>query len=236
MKGIAVALLVLLSFSANAESNKRKEHLLWLMTTDGFMTYHPDLRWRRDGLLAYRRNDFPDALWKLKKAASFGDKPSQAMVADMYWRGIGVPQDRAMGYAWIDLAAERLYPDMVSFRERYWAELGEQERQDAVAKGRDVYAEYGDAVAKPRQAVYLRRGLRKATGSRTGFTASLGIELRGEQSFSMTGHDYYAAEFWQPQHHWALQNEIWKAPVRERVRVGEPEQVRAPASRREEKD
>ena len=40
------------------------------------------------------------------------------MVADMCWRDIGVEQDLPLAYAWIDLSAERLCPDMVAFRER----------------------------------------------------------------------------------------------------------------------
>lgn len=82
------------------------------------MACHPDLRWRRDGLLAYNGGDDPEALRRLKKSARFGYTPPQAMVADMCWRDIGVEQDLPLAYAWIDLSAERLCPDMVAFRER----------------------------------------------------------------------------------------------------------------------
>lgn len=229
MRLIILGILLVLSSGAAAQDSKHQDTLLQAMSSDGFMSYHPDLRWRRDGLLAYGRGDHAEALRRLKKGAYFGDKPSQAMVADMYWRGIGVKQDRALAYAWIDLSAERLYPDMVTFRERYWAALNEQERRDAVERGREIYAMYGDAVAKPRQAVHLRRGLRKMTGSRTGFVGNLAIFVRRADGsgFEMSGHQYYARELWKPEHYWGLQDTMWKAPVRERVRVGDLEQVKA---------
>ncbi|KRA54287.1 hypothetical protein ASD77_06625 [Pseudoxanthomonas sp. Root65] len=228
MRLIVLGILLAIASGASAQGKKHQNNLLSAMSTEGFMAYHPDLRWRRDGLLAYNRGDYPEALRRLKKGAYFGDKPSQAMVADMYWRGIGVEQDRALAYAWIDLSAERLYPDMVAFRERYWAELTESERRDALMRGREVYALYGDTIAKPRQAVHLRRGLRKMTGSRTGFVGNLSIRMYRSDGtgFEMRGDEYYAQELWKPQRYWGLQDTMWKAPVRERVRVGDVEQVK----------
>lgn len=75
----------------------------------------------------------------------------------------------------------------------------------------------------------LRREGRQTTGSRlgvpgnltivpfTGPLAGTGITLRGDQ--------YYATEYWEPEAYWRLQDRIWKAPVRERVDVGDVEQV-----------
>jgi hypothetical protein len=238
MRLIVLVILLAIASGASAQNKKRQDDLLKAMGTDGFMSYHPDLRWRRDGLLAYNRGEYAEALRRLKKAAYFGDKPSQAMVADMYWRGIGVEQDRALAYAWIDLSAERLYPDMVSFRERYWADLSEAERNDALARGGDVYTMYGDTAAKPRQAVHLRRGLRKMTGSRTGFVGSLVITLMNADGtgFEMRGDEYYARELWKPELYWGMQDTMWKAPLRERVSVGEVEQVRTPPAEKRKPD
>lgn len=197
--------------------------------TDGFLSAHPDLRWRREGIQAYEKGDYETALAYFKRAARHADKPSQAVVADMYWRGQGTAADRAIGYVWMDLAAERLYQDFVVFRERYWAELSEAERNDAVARGQALYAEYGDDVAKPRLETILRRERRKTTGSRLGFVGNLTIipqtgPLAGT-GMTLSGEQYYAEKYWEPQRYWQLQDEIWKAPLRGRVRVGDPERA-----------
>ena len=47
--------------------------------------------------------------------------------------------------------------------------------------------------------------------------AGTGMTLRGDQ--------YYADKYWEPKAYWRLQDEIWKAPLRERVDVGDVEQV-----------
>src|SRR3546814_6828921 len=78
------------------------------------------------------------------RAARYADKPSQAMVAEMHWRGLGVPQDRELGYAWMDLAAERMYPNFVIKRERYWQLLDADQRSNAIERGQQLLAEYGD--------------------------------------------------------------------------------------------
>src|SRR5690606_37219363 len=95
-----------------------------VMITAGFLKAHPDLRYRLHGLEKYKERDFDDALKFFRRAAFYADKPSQGMVAEMYWRGEGVEQDRALAYAWMDLAAERGYRGFLGLRERYWNALG----------------------------------------------------------------------------------------------------------------
>ncbi|MBK8285647.1 MAG: hypothetical protein IPK97_12690 [Ahniella sp.] len=63
-------------------------------STEGFLRYHQDLRWRRSGLQNYNEGDYERALVDFQRAARFGDKPSQAMLAEMYWQGLGGPADR----------------------------------------------------------------------------------------------------------------------------------------------
>ena len=71
-----------------------------------------------------------------------------------------------------------------------------------------VYAEYGDAVAKPRLARKLRFGGRP-TGSRTGFVGALKIVL---PEGTVDGAHYYDKRYWQPERYWEWQDSIWKAP------------------------
>ncbi|MCA0197205.1 MAG: hypothetical protein LCH59_03675 [Proteobacteria bacterium] len=194
-----------------------------------FQTYHPDVRYREQAMKLYREGRYEEALRRFEHAARYADKPSQAMLAEMYWQGRGAPADRVLAYAWMDLSAERDYPDFVRFRERYWEQLDADERAQARIRGQAMLDEYGDAVARPRLEAWLRRGLTSATGSRTGYVSGAlqvtAYSTSGE-AYSFHGHEYYADSYWKPREYWRLQDEIWRAPVRERVDVGAPETVR----------
>src|SRR3546814_505270 len=135
------------------------------MLTSGFLTAHPDIRWRREASYSYNRKEYDLAMDQFLRAARYADKPSQAMIAEMHWRGLGVPQDRELGYAWMDLAAERMYPNFVIKRERYWQLLDADQRSNAIERGQQLLAEYGDDAAKPRLAKVLRQARRETTGS-----------------------------------------------------------------------
>ena len=206
------------------------------MLTSGFLTAHPDIRWRREGSYSYNQKDYALAMTQFLRAARYADKPSQAMIAEMYWKGLGVAQDRELGYAWMDLAAERLYPNFVLKREFYWEQLDATQRQNAITRGQPLLAEYGDDAAKPRLVKVMRREASQITGSHAGFVspglritpmtgplAGTGIDIPAEK--------YYAPQYWQPQQYFAAQDAEWAAPDRQgHVRVGELEQAdQAPA-------
>src|SRR3546814_19505637 len=57
------------------------------MMTAVFLTGHPDVRWRREALHSYSRHEYDIALDQCLRAARYGDKPAQAMLAEMYWKG-----------------------------------------------------------------------------------------------------------------------------------------------------
>ena len=199
--------------------------------TEGFLAAHPDLRWRLEGLRAYEARDYEVALSRLQRAARHGDKPAQAIIAEMHWRGIGVPQDKPLGYAWMDIAAERLSPAFLAPREAYWEALTPAEREDAIARGQAVLAEYGDDVAKPRLEKILKRERRNVTGSRLGFVGNLTIipftgPLAGT-GMTVSGEEYYAEKYWEPKAYWAHQDTLWNAPLRGRVTVGDLEKADA---------
>jgi hypothetical protein len=216
---LAAALLpvVLLAFHAGpslagnpADADRR------VTNTEGFLGLHPDLRWRRDGL-AELQDGRPDAAFvAFRNAARFADKPSQSMVAEMYWQGRGTPVDKALGYVWMDLAAERGYSLFVAKREHYWQNLDDSERARALALGPELYDEYGDDVARPRLARRLRQGLLETTGSRVG-TVSAFLEIRQQTPSggvtSLTGREYYDRKYWQPELYFAWQDATWNLPV-----------------------
>jgi hypothetical protein len=148
------------------------------LNTAGFLSYHPDIRWRNEAIDHYDRGEFNDAMRDLMRSAKYADKGSQGLIAEMHWKGLGTAINRALGYAWMDLAAESGYQEFVVLREFYWSEMTEVERAAALELGREIYAYYGDDVAKPKLVKLLNRGRRQVTGSRTGYRGPLEITLR----------------------------------------------------------
>jgi len=204
------------------------------LITEGFLSAHPDLRWRREGQHAYANKNYAEAMQYFLRAARYADKPAQAMIAEMYWKGIGVPRDRELGYAWMDLAAERFYSNFLILREQYWQQLDAEGQRDAIERGQALLAEYGDDVAKPRMAKVLRKE-RKVTGSRVGFVGNLEIipftGPNAGKGLSIRGDEYYAPKFWQVDKYYEWQDQVWDAPGarKGRVEVGDVEQAPAKA-------
>jgi len=192
------------------------------MKSAGFLSGHPDLRYRLLGMDEYRKGKLEDAFRFFKRAAYYADKPSQGMVAEMLWTGHGTAQDKALAYAWMDLAAERGYITFLGQRERYWNALDEAERNRAVEEGQEIYARYGDAAAKPRIATVLRRARMQITGSRTGSVGSLTIYVPGPGGFEqIDGSKFYDPKYWDPAQYQAWHDAVWMNPRIGRVSVGE---------------
>ena len=197
-----------------------------VMLTAGFLSAHPDLRYRLLGLEKFKQHKYEDALKFFQRAGFYADKPSQGMVAEMLWDGRGAPQDRALAYAWMDLAAERGYTGFLGLRERYWNALSETERQRALEEGQSLYAKYGDAAATPRIDTILRRERKRMTGSRTGFTGNLKIYVPGPGGYqSIDGSKFYDERYWDPAQYRQWHDAIWARPRVGRVDVGEIEHV-----------
>lgn len=198
-----------------------------LMMSAGFLSSHPDLRYRLNGQKRYAEGEFREAFEFFQRAAWYGDKPSQGMVAEMLWNGQGTDQDRALAYAWMDLAAERGYEGFVGHRERYWKALDEAERARALEVGQTVYARYGDQASEPRLAAVLRRERARQAGSRTGFTGALKIYIPGPGGdyLQIDGSTYYDERYWEPTKYRALQDSIWERSYTGRVDVGPVEQI-----------
>lgn len=179
-------------------------------------------------MLAYGNGNYAYALRMFLRGARYADKPSQAMLASMYWEGKGTERDHATAYAWADLAAERGYPWLLATRERYWETLTASERKRAIAVGQKLYAEYGDDVAQPRLAGWLYRGLTQVTGSHAGFIGTTQIFQGNGFGFSATGSDansYYADRYWKPAEYWRAQAQIWNPHPTGKVSVGRLQRV-----------
>ena len=197
-----------------------------IMLTAGFLNGHPDLRFRLLGLEKHRAGNRERAFQFFQYASFYADKPSQGMVAEMLWTGVGTPQNRPLAYAWMDLAAERGYEGFAGLRERYWAELSEDERAQAIQLGQDVYARYGDTAALPRMATRLRRERRNVTGSRTGAAGNVRIIVpTAVGSTEIDGSKFYDERYWDPAKYQAWQDSVWMKPRIATVSVGSTQQI-----------
>lgn len=201
-----------------------------LMLNAGFLSAHPDLRFRLLGLEQLKKGQPAQALTLFQRAALYADKPSQAMVAELYWNGSGTAVDRALAYVWMDLAAERGYLPFVTDRERYWSRLDAEERERALVEGPTIYAKYGDDVAETRLARVLRTARAATTGSRTGFVGNLKIILptpTGEME--LDGSQFHDPQYWDPVKYRQWHDTVWQAPKLSTVTIGGLENAPAKA-------
>ncbi len=165
------------------KTDKADEVLNELLSSRSVLISHPDLWYRELGREAYGHGAPAYALPLFLRSASYADKPSQAIIATMYWNGDGVERNRPLAYAWMDLAANRGYPELLAQRERYWEALAPAEREQALQLGREIYAEYDDAAGLKRLGRQLTTGRRKLfPGSRTGFAGTMGFLLTPNSS------------------------------------------------------
>lgn len=197
-----------------------QEHAV--VSSAAYLKGHPDLRFRQLGLAAAEQQKYEDARRYFSLAARHADKLSQALMAELLWNGRGGPADRALAYAWMDLAAERGTEWLLVRRESYWSALDETERKRAVAEGQALYDEYGDPVAKPRQEREMRRNMGEMTGSRTGALGSTTMQVRfNGQMVRVVPEVYYAPRLWQPDAYWGWQAQQLQDASAE-VNVGSP--------------
>lgn len=196
-----------------------------LLNSPGFLNAHPDLLHRRQGSRDYAEGRFDRAAAQFERAARHADKPSQAMLAEMHWDGSGVNADRALAYAWMDLASERAYRQFLLRREAMWLQLDTAEQSRAIEVGQSIYDRYGDRVAKPRLEAEMRRAFRAATGSRVNpGSLNLRIGHRAIEAQSVPQSDtfddrampstsieeaFYNERFWVAEQYWQLQDAQW---------------------------
>jgi hypothetical protein len=198
-----------------------------VLVAAGFLDAHPDLRYRMLGMDSYRDGKHDDAMRYFRRAAFYADKPSQAMVAEMLWRGDGGERNPSLAYAWMDLAAERGYLIFLQTREKYWEALDEQQRKVALEEGQAVYGRYGDEVAEARIAAVLRRARTRVTGSRTGSAGNLQIIVPGPGGTDRTisAHQFYRPEYWDPAKYRQWHDDLWRNARIGRITVHDIEQM-----------
>ncbi|MDG2525416.1 hypothetical protein P6166_08630 [Stenotrophomonas sp. HITSZ_GD] len=216
-RSLALPLLLALPFAAGAQSygqmlgSSPRMDDPNVAASEAMEDAHPDQRFRRLGYEAAQKGRTEDARRYYRTASRYGDKISQAALAELMWTGQGGETDRALGYAWMDLAAERGTPYLLAKREHYWEQMDDGERQRALQEGVAVYSAYGDKVAKPRLERVMRKERTQVTGSRTGFVGTLDVYLMEPSTASgsrVIAQQYYQGKYWQPDEYWKHQDKL----------------------------
>jgi uncharacterized protein len=200
---------------------------------------HPDLHGQFEGLLRYEKGDYAGAMKYFLSGARYADKVSQLSIGLLYLNGQGIAKDPTTAYAWIALSAERNYPQFVATRNNVWAQLNSQQREKAGGILKQLMAEYGDAVAKPRMIAQLQQAKLHMTGSHTGFEPFLatgtlaqldrasgkelgpGVDalprcgLGAVEGGVITGcGDFWASDRWNSSQYFKATDRFWRATVK----------------------
>ncbi|HLI19271.1 MAG TPA: sel1 repeat family protein [Rhodanobacteraceae bacterium] len=124
------------------------------------------------GVRAFKKGDYRHASDMYKVAASWAYKPAEYDLGIMYFKGQGVPADRARGAAWMILAAERGDPLYVKARNLMVTALTKAEFARTDEIWNELKPTYGDAVALRRAKARWALVKASTTGSRVGDAAS----------------------------------------------------------------
>lgn len=181
---------------------------------------NPGLQLYYEAVRHYENRNHAQAFEDYEESAHWGNKLSQFNLGTMYYNGIHVGRDPARAWAWIKMAAERGYQQLIDMEEAIWDELDDAQRTRAERiLERELLPEYGDAVALPRMERFVNRRYRSATGSRLGGVAgSNPVWVQPRDQVQSTGDVYYGEENWRVDR-WLEQEAAW---FEEMMNAGEP--------------
>ncbi|MEP6939291.1 MAG: sel1 repeat family protein [Rudaea sp.] len=187
--------------------------------------FHPDLFGEFAGMRSYAHHHYQEALKYFEIGALYADKMSQLSLGLMHMNGEGTAKDPVTAYAWLDLAAERDYPDFVATRDSLAKTLTPEQLAQGKSLRKTLGEKYADAVAKPRLATQLHLGQMQMTGSRTGHDSGI-YQLKTTPSCGPTlvvggqvqpqagcGGPIFAKERWDPKLYFASRDREYKASV-----------------------
>jgi len=117
---------------------------------------------------ALSKEDYGFAVNMYRVSASWAFKPSQYNLGVMYFNGEGVPADRALGMAWLALAAERDDKAYAAARDAAYTKMTSDEFERANLLWREMRGTYGDERALKRAQARWMQVRRAATGSHLG--------------------------------------------------------------------
>jgi hypothetical protein len=120
------------------------------------------------GVNAFYKKDYAHAVAMYKVAASWAYKPAEFNLGLMYFKGAGVGQDRALGAAWMVLAAERPGSKYAKTRDVMITALSDAEFTRTNSLWNELKSTYGDEVALHRAKARWAQVKSSMTGSRVG--------------------------------------------------------------------
>ena len=222
--------LLLASAAAHADGEPAKAppriyEIPQQLLTDGFLAAHPDMDYRMRGVALDKRHNPASASKEYRRAAYYGDKPSQARLGEMYWNGEGVARDPVQAFLWMALAAEREQREFSLLKMYYWQHLDTTQQASAREQAPAMLEEYGDKAALHRLGTVMRREQRKTAGSLIGYTPSSGPLFMGN---GLDPELYFAEAVWKPEEYVKLRDRIFEQQYEGRVTVGGVEQLAAP--------
>jgi TPR repeat protein len=100
----------------------------------------------------------------LQLAAGWGDKAAQTALGVAYFNGDGIPQDRALGLAWLGLAAERRGATATGLFASARSKVDDAEFARADALYQQMRGKYADEVAAVRADNHYRRAMHALQG------------------------------------------------------------------------
>jgi hypothetical protein len=131
------------------------------------------------GARAFQKKDFEFAIQMYEVAASWAYKPAEYNLGVMYARGQGIPADLPRGMAWMALAAERNEQRYIAAREAVYAEMTNEQFEQANVIWRELKKTYGDEVALRRAKARWAEVRARATGSHVGAIGNLEVSAPG---------------------------------------------------------
>jgi TPR repeat protein len=128
----------------------------------------PGVKFFALGVEAFQKGDYKHAIDMYKVAASWAYKPAEYNLGVMYFKGQGVSVDRALGAAWMVLAAERGDPQYVKARDLMITLLNKAEFAHTDELWGRLKKTYGDEVALRRAKAQWAWVKTHQTGTRVG--------------------------------------------------------------------
>ena len=212
MRAMRLALALFLGFSVSYQPPARAAQEAY---TDSSIHYDQVFRWR--AMEAFNSGDVASAIRNFERAARYADKPSQFALGVIHMNGDGVPRDRALAFARLDVAAERGYDEIVEQRDILWDQLTDGERAAGQFLAKRLLGKYGDAKAKPRHRnktlAALQHSLGKSKSVRDDvIVTDLANCSEGLVDFRRGNacheRDFYSSRF-EAKHYWAVQDATW---------------------------
>ncbi len=144
----------------------------------------PDRRNLGEGMQALKKGSAIDAISNFEDAARYGNKDAQKLLGMIYIQGSGVERDWPKGYAWLKLAATHGDNEAVSARDQVLAQLKPEELPRAKKQFEEINKEFGNLAAITRREAWIRKEKRKITGSRTGSSSAVRIQVADSTGYT----------------------------------------------------